>query len=57
MGLGRGQIKCRICNEEIKDFKYNAMPEWNISEFLCGICYSKRLTEHYIKHEDKEDKK
>jgi hypothetical protein len=54
MGLGSSQIKCRICNKEIKDFKYIAMPEWNIPEYLCGICYSKRLTEHYIKHEVKD---
>ncbi|MER5174282.1 MAG: hypothetical protein ABJB76_07545 [Candidatus Nitrosocosmicus sp.] len=57
MGLGRSKIKCRICDEEIKDFKYIAMPEWNISEYLCGTCYSKRLTEHYIKHEEIKDKK
>ncbi len=57
MGLGRSKINCRICDEEIKDFKYIAMPEWNISEYLCSNCYSKRLIEQYIKHEEIKDKK
>jgi hypothetical protein len=56
MGLGRSQTTCRICGKEIKDFKYVAMPEWDISEYLCGVCYSKRLSEYYIKHEDKDKK-
>ncbi len=56
MGLGKSQIRCKICEKEIKDFKYIAMPEWNISEYLCGICYSKRLAEYYIKHEEKDKK-
>jgi hypothetical protein len=56
MGLGRGQIECKICSKEIKDFKYAAMPEWNISEYLCGSCYSKKLSEYYIKHEEKDKK-
>lgn len=56
MELGRKQIKCRICNKEIKDFKYIAMPEWNISEYLCSICYSKRLSEYYIQHKEKDKK-
>jgi hypothetical protein len=57
MGLGRSQIKCRECGKEIKDFKYAAMPEWDVSEYLCGICYSKRLSEYYIKHEGKDKSK
>ena len=56
MGLGKSHIKCGICNKDIKNFKYAAMPEWNISEFICGDCYSQKLTEHYIKHEDTNKK-
>jgi hypothetical protein len=55
MGIGRGgQIKCGICSKEIKGFKYAAMPQWNISEHLCGTCYSEKLSEHYIKHKVKD---
>lgn len=55
MGIGRsGPTKCGICNKEIKDFKYVAMPQWNISEYLCGVCYSQKLTDHYIKREVKD---
>jgi hypothetical protein len=56
MELRRSQTTCRICGKEIKDFKYIAMPEWDISEYLCGACYSKRLSEHYKNHEDKDKK-
>jgi len=55
MGIGRGgQIKCGICCKEIKGFKYAAMPQWNISGYLCGACYSEKLSEHYIKHKVKD---
>ena len=53
MGIGRGQTMCKVCDKEIKDFKYIAMPEWNISGYLCGICYSQKLSEYYMNHEKK----
>jgi len=56
MGIGRDRVRCGICDKEIKEFKYIAMPKWNISGYLCGICYSHRLSEHYIKHEEKDKK-
>jgi hypothetical protein len=33
------------------------MKEWDISGYLCGDCYSKKLTEHYIKRGVLEDNK
>lgn len=54
MDIGRSQIKCGLCNKNLKDFKYIAMPEWDISQYLCGSCYSKKLSEYYIKREKKE---
>jgi hypothetical protein len=56
MELGRSQLKCGICDRNLKDFKYVAMPEWNISKYMCGQCYSKKLSEYYIKHENKDKK-
>lgn len=56
MELGRSQLKCEICNGNLKDFKYVAMPEWNISKYLCGSCYSKKLSEYYLKHDEKNKK-
>jgi hypothetical protein len=56
MEIGKNGVKCEICDKEIKDFKYIAMPEWNISGYLCGICYSYKISEHYIKHEEKDKK-
>jgi hypothetical protein len=54
MKIGRSQIKCQICSKEIEDFKYVPIPEWKISKYLCGACYSKKLSEYYIKHEEKK---
>jgi hypothetical protein len=53
---GRERINCSICNDIIGDFKYEAMPQWNISGFLCSRCYSKRISEHYIKQNPEEKK-
>lgn len=50
-------LSCSICNSSISDFKYHGMKEWNISGYLCSDCYSKKLTEYYIKRDVYEDKK
>lgn len=39
--------KCVVCGNRIS-FRYKAMPEWNILGDLCGKCYEKKLTDHYI---------
>jgi len=38
--------KCVICNEKI-ELHYKSMDEWKIEGFLCGKCYSKKLSDHY----------
>ena len=38
--------KCIICGEKI-ELKYKPMEEWKLEGTLCGICYSKKLSEHY----------
>ncbi|MGZ8854637.1 MAG: DUF4428 domain-containing protein [Nitrososphaeraceae archaeon] len=40
--------KCSICNNPISLFRYKAMKQWNILEYLCNDCYSKKLKEHYF---------
>jgi len=54
MKIGKSQIKCEICSKEIIDYKYVPMPEWKISKYLCGACYSKKLSEYYIRHDEKK---
>ncbi len=39
--------KCALCQSDLT-FKYRPMPEWNVSGMICGQCYDKKLTEHYI---------
>jgi hypothetical protein len=46
--LVKESLKCTLCGEELTEFKYRPMHEWNISGMLCGQCYDKRLIEHYI---------
>ncbi len=53
---GRERINCGICNDRIGDFKYAAMPQWNISGFLCSKCYSRKISEYYIKQNPDEKK-
>lgn len=43
----QGNRKCAICGNQIS-FRYKAMPEWRIVGGLCGECYEKKLTDHYI---------
>jgi hypothetical protein len=44
-------LRCALCGKGIINFRYKAMPQWNISGELCGECYGKKLTEHYISAE------
>lgn len=44
-------LRCALCGEGIINCRYKAMLQWNISGELCGKCYGKRLTEHYISAE------
>lgn len=53
---GRERINCSICNNKIGDFKYESMPQWNILGFLCSKCYSKKISEYYIKQSTEEKK-
>lgn len=46
--MGDTQSKCIQCGTELGAFRYRPMPQWNISGMLCGQCYDKNLTEHYI---------
>jgi hypothetical protein len=41
-------LKCVLCENDIINFRYKAMLQWNISGDLCGKCYGKKLAEHYI---------
>jgi hypothetical protein len=45
--MGKTLMKCVNCGNTI-NFRYRAMPQWNISGDLCGECYGKKLTEYYI---------
>lgn len=49
MQLGRERITCSVCNAKIDGFKYESMPEWKISGFLCNKCYSKKLSDYYLR--------
>jgi len=37
---------CAICSGKVV-LRYNPMEEWGIEGVLCGICYSKKMSEHY----------
>ena len=38
--------KCVLCNDEI-DHTYLPMKEWKIDGYLCGKCYSQKISEFY----------
>lgn len=40
------EFKCTICGQAM-DQKYLPMKNWNVDGFLCGKCYSKKISEHY----------
>jgi hypothetical protein len=46
--------KCALCGTDLGEFRYRQMPEWNVSGLLCGPCYDKKLTEHYIAPDRRE---
>lgn len=45
--------KCGVCGDHVS-IRYRAMPEWNIEGNLCGKCYEKKLTDHYIASDRRE---
>ncbi len=46
--MGKFQVrKCVVCGNHVST-RYRAMKEWNIEGDLCGECYGKKLTDHYI---------
>jgi hypothetical protein len=47
LGMGDNP-KCALCGADIGEFRYNSMPQWNVSGMLCSHCYDKKLLEHYI---------
>lgn len=38
--------KCSECGQGISK-RYMPMKEWGIKGPICGVCYSKRIDEHY----------
>ncbi|MEW5840240.1 hypothetical protein [Nitrososphaera sp.] len=46
--------KCASCGADLTTFKYKPMPEWNMQGPICGSCYSRKLTEHYIAPDRRE---
>ncbi|HEX9318979.1 MAG TPA: hypothetical protein VF884_08600 [Nitrososphaeraceae archaeon] len=48
--MDKGQ-NCVLCGNSLT-FRYKAMREWNITGFLCGDCYAKKLKEHYLTAND-----
>lgn len=45
---GSNPPKCSLCGADLGEFRYQAMPEWNVSGPLCSQCYEKKLLDHYI---------
>jgi hypothetical protein len=39
--------RCVICDNDLTNFRYTAMPDWNISGYLCGKCYEQKLDKYY----------
>ncbi|HEX2557981.1 MAG TPA: hypothetical protein VHK86_06630 [Nitrososphaera sp.] len=48
MGNSTPSEKCALCGSVLAAFRYRPMPQWNVSGMMCGQCYDKKLTEHYI---------
>lgn len=46
--------KCTLCGVDLGAFRYRPMQQWNVSGMLCGKCYDKRLTDHYIASDRRE---
>lgn len=45
--MDKNDLKCALCGNTLT-FRYKSMEEWNISGYLCSMCYDKKLTEFYI---------
>lgn len=56
MKIGKSSVNCSICNNEISSFRYKAMPSWDVSGDLCSKCYSRKLSEYYIKNQQEYNK-
>jgi hypothetical protein len=52
--MGDNPSKCALCDADLGAFRYRPMPKWNVSGLLCGRCYDKRLTDHYIAPDRRE---
>ena len=46
--MGGKTLKCALCGSILGEVTYQPMLQWNISGLICGQCYDKKLTEHYI---------
>jgi hypothetical protein len=57
MRKGRERVTCSTCKEKVGDFRYEPMQQWNISGILCSKCYSKKLSEYYIRQQQNTDEK
>ncbi|MGQ0771473.1 MAG: hypothetical protein ACT4NT_01685 [Nitrososphaerota archaeon] len=42
----KDEIKCVLCNGTLAQ-KYLPMKDWDVKGFLCGKCYTKKISEHY----------
>lgn len=52
--MGDNPSKCVLCGADLGEFRYRPMPQWNVSGLLCGQCYDKKLTNHYIAPDRRE---
>ena len=46
--MGGKTLKSALCGSDLGEVTYQPMLQWNISGLICGQCYDKKLTEHYI---------
>jgi hypothetical protein len=51
--MDKNDFKCALCGNTVT-FRYKSMEEWNISGYLCGVCYEKKLTDFYISPDRKD---
>ena len=42
----KGEHKCLLCNAKV-ELSYVPMEEWKMEGFLCGKCYSQKISEFY----------
>ncbi len=48
------ETKCALCGATLGAFRYRPMAKWEVSGMLCGQCYDKKLTDHYIAPDRRE---